>query len=216
MKENLKNYWLFWVTLLVALTIWVTHINHTLFFAINAWHTVLPVSVWKAITWLSGGSSLLPVTLIVLTALFRRDKLLNVILLLLVFSGVFECLKLWVHEARPYIQYDPSTFFLLPDEGGAADQLRRAYRSFPSGHSGNTAIFCFAMMHLFAQHRLWLRTVFIAFLAFAMLARICTGWHFPLDTLASALISFVLVKACMAVPFNEWIQTWRNRKKTTR
>jgi membrane-associated phospholipid phosphatase len=30
-------------------------------------------------------------------------------------------------------------------------------------------------------------------------ARICTGWHWPLDVIASGLIGYLLVKVCFAI-----------------
>lgn len=205
MKENsqkkffcfLKTYGLFFLTLAITLVIWLTNTNHELFFTINAEHSWLPDFVWKAIIFISWEKTFfLPVVLIIITWFFRRNKILNVLFLIVAYYVLYYVLKISIHEARPYIQHDPSFFFWLSQP----NVLTRAYRSFPSGHTGNMTIFVFTLSYFFAQDKLWLRTLLIIVLLFTMLAQICTGWHFPIDVLMSALIGFVLTQLCLNLP----------------
>ena len=200
MKNIIKNYWLFMLTLIAVIAIWLTNTNHSLFFAINSQHTFLPTAAWTAIIDLTQEKkAILPVLLLVITFLFRRDKIINVILLISAYYVIFYLLKITFHEARPFIQHDLSLFHWLPQD----DIATRSYRSFPSGHTGNMAIFVFAISHLFAQNKLWLRILLLVLLVFTMLAQICTGWHFPIDVLSSALIGFILVLIC----FSHWVDS---------
>ncbi len=194
----MKTYWFFVLTLFVTLGVWLTGANHFLFFKLNTWHVLLPDSAWEKINYISYSRAyILPILLILITCLFRREKLLNVILLIMAYFVLFNYLKLYFHEARPYIQYDPTTFYWLhPNETGAS----QAHKSFPSGHAGNMAIFAFTLSYFFAQHKLSLRTFFIPSLVFVMLTRITTGWHFPLDVLAASIIGFVLTKIFLKLP----------------
>ncbi len=189
-----KNYWLFFVAGILLLAIWLTDTNHALFFTINAEHSLLPTFIWQALIFISWEKiGILPIILLVITWFFRRDKILNVVLLIVTYYALFYLLKISIHEARPFIQHDTSTFFWLPQ----SDVQTRSYRSFPSGHAGNMAIFVFTLSYFFGQNRLWLRVLLIALLIFTMLAQICTGWHFPIDVLGSALIGFVLTEFCL-------------------
>lgn len=191
MTKTIKNYWLFILTFIAIITIWLTNTNHSLFFAINSQHVILPTAIWNAIIFLTlEKNGILPLLLLIITFIFRREKVVNVILLIAAYYVLFYLLKITFHEARPFIQHNPLTFHWLPQP----DIATRSYRSFPSGHTGNMAIFVFALSRLFAQNKLWLRVILLVLLVFTMLAQICTGWHFPIDVLSSALIGFILVE----------------------
>ncbi|MES2204609.1 MAG: phosphatase PAP2 family protein [Pseudomonadota bacterium] len=194
----IKTYWFFIVTLIVTLGIWLIGANHFYFFKLNTLHVLLPDDLWIKINYITYSRSyILPALLIIITLLFKREKTLNVLLLIICYYVLFNYMKDFFHEARSYIQYDPATFYWLhPNDTGVSN----AHRSFPSGHAGNAAIFFFTLSYFFAQHKLWLRTILIAALAFVMLARIATGWHFPLDVLASAIIGYVLTKIFLNLP----------------
>jgi undecaprenyl-diphosphatase len=198
--QAIKKYAFFLIILLITLIIWITGTNETLFFAINARHTLLPVSVWMAINDLASPIyGILPLMLLVLTLCFRREKWFNIVLLIISYYVVFELLKLTIHAARPHMSYDLHTFFWIPLTDNSITKFI-ANQSFPSGHTGNAAIFVFALIRLFAQHKIWLRLLLLAFLVIVMITRICTGWHFPLDVLGSVLISFILTELCWRVP----------------
>lgn len=194
----------FLVTLLVTLIIWATGTNHGLFLVINSQHGLLPVSVWDALNtianpWFIGRLPALPTALVVLTLCFRREKLLNVILLIIAYYITFDLVKIFFPESRPFVQFNPDTFFWVPLADSKVTALL-ANRSFPSGHAGSAAIFVFASIHLFASNKIGLQVLLLTFLLLVMLARICTGWHFPLDVLASVLISFILTELCWPIP----------------
>lgn len=199
MKFILKHYWFIFFLVIAALIIWLAKINHTLFFYINSHHYVLSDTILNTInfiTWFDTG--ILPISLIVITFLFRREKLLNVIFLIVAYMIVFSLLKFVFHEARPYIQHNPHDFYWLSST--PEENLDDAYRSFPSGHTGNIAMFVFALFYLFASKKLWLRTFLLLPLVLTMLVRIGTGWHFPLDVLSAALVAFILVEVTMRLP----------------
>ncbi|MBP9727335.1 MAG: phosphatase PAP2 family protein [Gammaproteobacteria bacterium] len=199
MKFIFKNYWFIFLTVIAALAIWLTKTNHSLFFYVNSHHNLLSDATLNAInfiTWFDSG--ILPIALITITLLFRRDKLLNVILLIVTYMIVFSLLKFVFHEARPYIQYNPQDFYW--SSSTPQENSKDAYRSFPSGHTGNTAIFVFALSYLFAYQRFWLSSFLLLPLALTMLVRIGTGWHFPLDVLCAALFAFILVEFTMRLP----------------
>lgn len=196
--KNIKQFHPFFLaTLIATLYIQFTGINHALFFTINAQHALLPVSIWGWINIISSPSSgILPILLLIITACFRRHKIRQVILLIVIYYIVFYCLKISFHMPRPYIQFNPLSFYWLywfPHD----NSITQAYASFPSGHTGNAAIFVFTLSYLFAQNKYWLRTLLLMFLILVMLTRICTGWHFPVDVLAGALIGFVLTRLCL-------------------
>ncbi len=197
-KNQMINHWFFILVLLGTLAIWATGQNHPLFFKINAYYTIYPDSVWDTLNFISAPrNNILPVILFVLTVFFRRDKLIRVIILLVAYYAVFYLLKIGVHEARPYIQFNPLDFHWIPENIGT--NAKSAYRSFPSGHTGNTAVFVFAVAYLFLQSKplTWykkaLQVLLFLFLVLTMLARICTGWHFPLDVLTAGMIGYLLV-----------------------
>lgn len=201
MKKNIdaiKNYIPFIVMSIVALIILLTGTNHKLFFTINAHHHWLPVFVWKSIIFITWEKNfILPAVLLIITYLYRREKIRNVLMLIVAYYVLFYLLKITVHEARPYIQYDPSTFYWLPQQ----DATGRAYHSFPSGHTGNMAIFVFTLIAFFSQEKPWIRPVLAISLMFTMMAQMCTGWHFPLDVLGSAILGFILTHVCLRWKF---------------
>ena len=198
----LKNYWLFFVGFAMMLVIFMTNTNHDLFFLINSHHAIIPDAVWSGIIYVSAPQNgILSLALLLITWFFRRNKIVNVMLLIFAYFLFFGLIKIIFHEARPYIQYNPLTFHWLPQPHA----LERAYRSFPSGHTGNMAVFVFALSYFFAQKKLWLRILLVALLIITMFAQICGGWHFPIDVLASGLIGFGLVQACFSRDINRLI-----------
>lgn len=198
----IKKYGIFILTLIITLVISLSGTNHSLFFFINEHHTIFPDTVWETINYIAWPSTgILPILLILITLIFHREKTRNVILLILIFIIIFYLLKTFTHEARVYIQYQTSTFYWLNNFPKTISQSE-SYLSFPSGHVGNMAIFIFTLSYLFAQNKFWLRTLLLIPLALTMLARICTGWHFPLDVLAAVLIAFILVQICMNLNIN--------------
>lgn len=185
--------WLFGLFLIVALVIFVFDLNQSLFYTINSWHVLLPVGVWGTINNISDSKHfILPILLLMATFIWQRNKLFRVIILIVAYYLLFMVLKSIVHEARPYVVLPLSSFYWLNQ---FEDGIKIAYKSFPSGHSGNAAIFVFALSTFTA--RKWLKVLLFLFLVLVCVTRICTGWHWPLDVVASGLIGYLLVKLCL-------------------
>lgn len=188
---------IFGLFLLGALGIYFSGINHSLFLAINHQHALLPDNVWSFFNLLSYSKFfILPVLLLVITFCWRREKFANVILLVIAYYVVFAALKTAVGEARPYITLPLDSFYWLNHFENA---VKSAHKSFPSGHTGNMAVFAFAISSLFFSRKMGLQFLMLLLVVVTALARICTGWHWPLDVLASGMIAYLLVKICLAI-----------------
>lgn len=191
----LKNYGLLSLILLVTIGIWLYDWNQKLFYIINSWHTVLPNQVWEWLNLIAAPKYFfLPAILLFITAIWRKDQLIRVIILIAAFYAIFYVLKMAIHEARPYVILDNSTFFWLI---GHEDPAKVAYRSFPSGHVGNVAVFVFALNSLFFANKRLVRVLLFLLVVIIALTRIYTGWHWPIDVLVSGMIAYVLVIICL-------------------
>jgi len=196
MHFSIKNHWFFFLTLLITVFLWVSGKNHEVFLWINGFGYLFHKTAMNIINDVTDFDiPILPGILLLITFFFRRDKLINVIFLIVTFFVLFDLLKLGVHEARPYIQHHSSDIYWL--SSSTKENLKSAYRSFPSGHTGNVAIFVFTLNYLFAKSKIWIQCVFILPLVFIMLVRMLTGWHFPLDVLCASLIAYILVHLIM-------------------
>lgn len=188
---------IFLLSLVIGMTIFFTGENQSLFLAINHQHALLPDQFWLAFNLFSYSKFLIvPTLLIILSFVWRRDKLPNVILLIILYFAVFAGLKHLIGEARPYMVLPEGSFFWI---NLYENSVKSAYLSFPSGHTGNMAIFAFSLNVLFFANKKGLQFLMLAMVVATALARICTGWHWPLDVLASGLIGYVLVKISFAI-----------------
>jgi len=193
--QCLKNYGLFSLVLLATIGLWLFNWNQKLFYIINSWHTILPNQVWEWINIITYSKYfILAGILLIVTAIWRRAQLIRVVILIVAFYVIFYVLKIIIGYPRPYVILDSSTFFWLNTHG---DYVKVAYKSFPSGHVGNVAVFIFALNSLFFANRWWIRGALFLLLIITALARICTGWHWPIDVLASGLIAYLLVRICL-------------------
>ncbi len=113
---------------------------------------------------------------------------------------MFTILKHLVHEARPYVVLPLNSFYWLNQ---FEETTKSAYLSFPSGHTGNIAVFAFAMNIMFFDKNKLMQFIMLLLIIFIALARICTGWHWPLDVLASGLIGYILAKIIFAIDFKK-------------
>jgi len=196
-KMCLKNQGLFFLVFLLVLGIWLFKLNQSLFYTINSLHIYLPDKIWQGLNFIAAAKHfILPILLLGLTILFRRDKLFRVVILILAYYIVFAGLKLLISEARPFVVLPHNSFYFL----GHEDSLKDAYRSFPSGHMGNITVFVFALLTLFLPNSTFAKIFLSLFLILIGLARICSGWHWPIDILASGLIAYILVKICLCLP----------------
>ena len=190
----------FLLSLLIGVTVLFTGDNQSLFLAINHQHGLMPDQVWLAFNFFSYSKFfIVPMLLIILSFVWRRDKLPNVILLIILYFAVFAGLKHLIGEARPYIVLPEGSFYWVNLYENA---VKSAYLSFPSGHTGNMAIFAFRLNVLFFSNKKGLQFLMLALVVATALARICTGWHWPLDVLASGLIGYILVKISFAINLN--------------
>ena len=202
-KPEFYNWGIFTGFLVLALGIWLSGSNQTLFLAINHQHGILPNVIWGAFNLLSYSKFfILPILLIVLTFSLKRERILNVLLLVVAYYVVFAALKVAVGEARPYIVLPEGSFFWL---NYFEDAVKSAHKSFPSGHTGNMAVFVFAVSNLFFVNKKGLQFAMLLLLILTAFARICTGWHWPLDVIASGLIGYLLVKLCFAIDIKRLI-----------
>lgn len=188
---------IFFIALGLDAYIWFDQLNNQLFLMINHYHTILPDEVWDKINMIAYTKYMIaPTILILATSVFRRDKLVNVVILIGAFFIVFAALKYIVAEARPFVILPHDSFFWIND---FEDSVKSAYRSFPSGHTGNIAMLAFAMNYLFFYRCKILQFVMLLLVIFVGVARICTGWHWPVDVITSGLISYVLVKIILSI-----------------
>lgn len=196
-KKSFYNWGVFAGFLVLALGIWLSGSNQALFLAINHEHGILPNVIWGGFNLLSYSKFfILPILLIVLTFSLKRERILNVLLLVIAYYVVFAALKVAVGEARPYIVLPEGSFFWL---NYFEDAVKSAHKSFPSGHTGNMAVFVFAVSDLFFVNKKGFQFLMLLLLILTAFARICTGWHWPLDVIASGLIGYLLVKVCFAI-----------------
>lgn len=190
-----KSYGLLAAAVVLGLIVWGFKLNMPLFLAINAQHVLLPDVIWQRINFVSYAKTfILPGLLLLLTLNLRRDKFKNVVMLVVLFYVVFYVLKIAFHEARPFVILPAESFHFLH---GSQNMIKEMYRSFPSGHTGNMAMFAFASMSLFCANSRVAKAVLFLLVIVVGLARIATGWHWPLDVLASGIISYILVQICL-------------------
>lgn len=193
---SLGNNWIFIVFVLLDLGIWITGTNHQLFFIINSHHNLLPKDIWLFFNFIGYTKFfILTSILFLITLVKRRDRLINVILLIFAYYIVFALFKTIVGEARPYIVLPAADLYWLNNFENA---VKSAYKSFPSGHTGGMAILAFACSKMFFANKKSLQFLMLLLVVIMGFSRICTGWHWPVDVITSGLIAYVLVKICFA------------------
>lgn len=188
----LARYWLFGIFALAALIIGVFHLNQPLFYDINSIHSMFSDSIWIVINSISNAKFfILPLILLLVIFLFRRDKLIKVAVLIGVYYVGFLVIKKIIGEARPFTVLPLASFhWLIYGES----HLGAEYMSFPSGHVGMASVFVFTLITLFFEKNILLQLILFIFLILVAVARICSGWHWPLDVICSGLLGYLLVK----------------------
>ncbi|MBP9741987.1 MAG: phosphatase PAP2 family protein [Burkholderiales bacterium] len=193
------HYGIFFSFVILGAAIYFSGTNHLLFSIINSWYPLLPMWVWETISCLTYSKfMILQILLLIITYIWRRNKLYNIILLLISYYIIFTIIKHVMHEARPYMVLAPGTFNFL---NLFENQTHGAYLSYPSGHVGNMAIFAFALNSMFFEHKRLLQALMFLLIVITAISRICMGWHWPLDVLSSGLIGYLLVKICLCIKF---------------
>lgn len=202
-------YGIFFSLVIVGIAIYFSGTDQLLFSIINSWYPLLPVWVWGTVSCITYGKfMILQALLLVITYVWRRNKLYNVILLLIIYYIIFAAIKHYMHVARPYIVLPSGSFNFL---NLSENQTNGAYLSYPSGHVGNMAIFAFAMSSMFFEHKKWLQSLMLVLVVVTAISRVCMGWHWPLDVLSSGLLGYLLVKVCMSIKLNSRINAKADR-----
>lgn len=173
--------------------------NEALFIKINSYHYLLSDHIWMAINLLAYAKySILLLLLLILTYKYKKTEMLRILILCIAYFLVFYLLKKLFHEPRPYVILVKDSFHFIPY---FENYLKASYLSFPSGHAGQVAVFIFALISLFRLN--WLVKFFLfGFLTLVCLARICSGWHWPIDVLASIIFAYILVNIVFCINKN--------------
>lgn len=203
LKECFKAKGLVFAFFLIILFIGVMGLNKPLFYLVNSWHVFLPDFVWNIFNTVSYSKLfILPGILLISTWVWRREKILNVLLIVIAYFVVFQIIKVLASEARPYVVLPVDSFYLM---SGLQDLAKDAFRSFPSGHAGNAAIFTFTFIKLFLERKSAIRYLMYIFLVMVLFARVCTGWHWPLDVMSSTLIGYIIVQLLYSIKLDTFI-----------
>ena len=121
---------------------------------------------------------------IIICKRLKKDQYLKIAkmcLAALVLSGIIAaCLKLAIHEPRPYTTLSHARQLLIPTEPN----------SFPSGHTSSS----FSIMTVLA-HELWqykrLVIILILFCILIAFSRVYCGIHYPLDVVVGAMVGII-------------------------
>lgn len=161
-------------------------LNLSLFHAINGLSPSLPQWLQLGITDLGHGSTL---GTIVLICLLRRPELMPRVLTASLLSMILvPLLKQYFDAPRPAATLD---FLYIVGE-------TRLHHSFPSGHS--TSAFLFAGTLLMVMQDKKSKWVLLMGAAMVALSRILVGAHWPVDTLAGALLGLSCAYVASYVP----------------
>lgn len=203
MKENCSNYkWKILNLLILSIICFVIKFygyNELLFIKINSYHYLLSDHIWIAINLLAYAKySILLLLLLILTYKYKRTEMLRVLVLCIAYFLIFYLLKKLFHEPRPYVVLAKDSFHFIPY---FENYVKSSYLSFPSGHAGQVAVFIFALISLFRLNLL-VRLFLFSFLILVCLARICSGWHWPIDVLASVIFAYILVSIVFCIQKN--------------
>lgn len=191
-KSCCVNYIILAIFILATIAIWLLHLNEKLFYIVNAWHVFLPNQVWNIINIIAYPKVfILPILLIILTSIFNREQLKKVVILLVAYYVIFFVLKLLVHEARPFVVLPPDTIFFLLNH---QDVSHNRYLSFPSGHTGIMVVFAFAAIKVLKINNKLAKFILFLLPIIVGVTRLATGWHWPIDVLASGIIGYILVE----------------------
>ena len=186
-----RDYGVFAAIVVLSLWIFVFKLNQPVFLLINSMHFILPVHVWQVINFVSAPKHfILPILLLLITWQWKRTDLVRIIPMIVFFYILFYVLKILVGEARPFMVLAQNSFYLLPTTG---DMMKDAYHSFPSGHTGMMTMFSFAILQMFMLNSKLVKGLLYLFPVIVGVARIATGWHWPLDVLVSGLLGYLTV-----------------------
>lgn len=111
----------------------------------------------------------------------RYFKIAKLCLFALVMSGVIAaCLKLAIHEPRPYTVLSGIRQLVVPTEPN----------SFPSGHTSSTFSVVTVLVHELWQYK-WLVVILVALCIVIAFSRIYCGMHYPSDVVVGAMVGII-------------------------
>lgn len=202
-KANLHNsLWLeLSVFIILIASFFILHYkpeyNIILFTKINSAHNIFPIFIYQTLTFIAESKLfILPMLLLILVYIYRPDKLINVMLIIIIYYLMFIGLKHFIKEIRPYMLFSSDKIYVLKSLGSLT---KKAYQSFPSGHAGVSTMFIISCLSLFNLNTL-VRLLLIFILTAIALCRVLTGWHWPSDIIAGYLLSYIIVKVCLIIP----------------
>lgn len=142
--------------------------------------------IMPSLTNLGGFVSLLCICIIaiLICKYYKKDQYLKIAklcLFSLVLSGIIAaCLKLAIHEPRPYTVLSHVRQLTIPSEPN----------SFPSGHTSSS----FSVVTVLASELWKYKKIVIVLIAFCILiafSRIYCGMHYPLDVVVGAIVGII-------------------------
>lgn len=188
----IKKWGIFNLFCILALCIYFTKTNANLFYFINSLHIYFNEKIFTFFNQLANSKLfILPISMLIITIIKNKKYFFRAIGIIIAYYVVFSLLKHFVHELRPYMVLDRSTFFLFP---GHENLIEKFNLSFPSGHTGIMAIFAFYVMRIAHQNSKLFKLVLITMLFAVGLTRIMVGMHWPLDVINSGLIGYLIVQ----------------------
>lgn len=182
----------------------ITHFDAYLFTLINSHHAPFLDRVFSVITQIGSGWVAVPLVAFVIVLRCPRKYLVSALVCAAVagtLSGVLNTqIKHHVHRKRPVVYFVNNHGAGSPDSQTPVHVVGKVLKknSFPSGHT-NTAFTAAAILALLLGG--WWRAGFAA-AALVAFSRVYVGAHFPLDTLAGALIG--TSAAALTVAFFRW------------
>jgi undecaprenyl-diphosphatase len=160
------------------------NLNTDLFYLINN-DMANPVfdMVMPHLTDLGGFVTLLALSIIaiLLCRHYKKERYLRITMMclaaLLLSGAVAACLKLAIHEPRPYVVLDNVRQLVVPSEPN----------SFPSGHTSSTFSIVTVLVHELKQHKI-LIVLLVLFCILIAFSRIYCGMHYPFDVIVGAIV----------------------------
>jgi membrane-associated phospholipid phosphatase len=162
------------VALLLALTVWATDTNRSLFLALNGTAPLLPADLLLAIT-LMGNA--LAVAALIAGSLARRPRMIWAAVLAAPLGMLF------VRGLKPLVAL-PRPAAVLPADAITIVGPMLKMMSFPSGHATTAFVFA-AVVHALSDNRRS-KVLALAIAITVAASRVVVGAHWPLDVLVAA------------------------------
>lgn len=164
----------------LALLVWLSGSNQTLFLSINAAGHYLPDALWSNLTLMA--DTLFAIAVLLIAGSYRPQLLNEALVLLLLGTIVVHGFKNGLNVMRPAAVLDRDSFYII-------GQVLKSH-SFPSGHSF-TAMSCAGLLFLHSKSRS-LGMILLIVAALAALSRTMVGAHWPLDILVGSAAGLLL------------------------